>query len=159
MNKLRILSRDERGFNLIELMIVIAIIGLLIGVGSIAWGAMVRSGNETAALQTIDRLRTYEAQFASKNRGKFAKFADLVTSGVLDKETYGTDVPVVNGYKFTIETTDPSKDAPASYTITAEPVQATGVTATGTRFFFTNSALSTIKANEGGPATAESNSV
>ena len=140
-------------------MIVIAIIGLLIGVGSIAWGAMVRSGNETAALQTIDRLRTYEAQYASKNRGKFGKFADLVTAGVLDKETYGTDVPVVNGYKFTLETTDPSKDAPASYTIKADPVQPTGVTATGTRHFFTNSSLSTIKASDQGEATADSDSV
>ena len=40
---------SQNGFNLIELMIVIAIIGLLIGVGAIAWGAMIRSGNETAA--------------------------------------------------------------------------------------------------------------
>ena len=36
MNKFQRISRDQRGFNLIELMIVIAIIGLLIGVGSIA---------------------------------------------------------------------------------------------------------------------------
>jgi prepilin-type N-terminal cleavage/methylation domain-containing protein len=158
MNNLRARLRDQRGFNLIELMIVIAIIGLLIGVGSIAWGAMVRSGNETSAAQVMDRLRTYEAQYASRNKGKFAKFQQLVEAGVLDQQ-YSTDTPVVNGYKFEIEVTDPTPASPAAYKIWAEPVQPTGVTATGTRFFFTSSSLGTIKAKDGSRATEQDESI
>ena len=139
--------RDQRGFNLIELMIVIAIIGLLIGVGSIAWSAMIRAGNETSATAIMDRMRVYQAQYASRNRGRFANFDALIAAGVIDSQ-YAGERPVVNGYVFTLTLEEPSASAPASYKVNADPQVPTGITATGTRHFYTDSALGTIKATD-----------
>ena len=158
MNTLRRRLKDQRGFNLIELMIVIAIIGLLIGVGSIAWGAMIRSGNETSAAQTLDRIRTYQAQYASRNRGRFATFDQLVQQAGLDDKFTG-ERPVVNGYVFTLTLEEPSSSRPGSYKINADPQVPTGIAATGTRFFYTDSTLGTIKANDTQPAKAEDPSI
>jgi prepilin-type N-terminal cleavage/methylation domain-containing protein len=145
--------RDQRGFNLIELMIVIAIIGLLIGVGAIAWGAMIRSGNETAALQSLDRIRTYQVQYASRNRGKFGTFDDLIRAAGLDEKFAGEN-PVVNGYIFKMTLTEPSSSQPGAFAINADPQVPTGATATGTRHFYTDSSLGSTKGNDTGPASA-----
>jgi prepilin-type N-terminal cleavage/methylation domain-containing protein len=155
MNNMNIRFKDQRGFNLIELMIVIAIIGLLIGVGSIAWQAVIKSGNETTAAQQIDNIRKFQAQYASRNKGNFATFDELVAKVGLD-ESFKGERPVKNGYIFTMTVVTASSSAPPSYSITADPQVAEGISATGNRHYYTDSNLSMIKAtDENRPATAD----
>lgn len=159
MHFLRSKHRDQSGFNLIELMIVIAIIGLLIGVGTIAWQAVIRSGNETAAAQSMDNIRKFQAQYAARSKGNFATFDELIAKVQLDEKFKGQN-PVVNGYTFVLTVDPPSPTKPAFYSITADPQVADGVTATGTRHYYTDSSLSTIKGtDENRPAKADDPSI
>jgi prepilin-type N-terminal cleavage/methylation domain-containing protein len=155
MKQMKARLRDQRGFNLIELMIVIAIIGLLIGVGSIAWQAVIRSGNETTAAQTIDNIRKFQAQYASRNKGQFATFGELIAKVSLDEKFKG-ERPVVNGYIFSLTVEPASASKPSFYSVNADPQVAEGITATGTRHFYTDSSLSSIKGtDENRPAKAD----
>ena len=159
MKNLRVRYRDQRGFNLIELMIVIAIIGLLIGVGSIAWQAVIRSGNETTAAQSVENIRKFQAQYASRNKGNFATFDELIAKVSLDEKFKG-EGPVVNGYVFKLTVVPSSSSVPSSYSINADPQVADGMSATGTRHFYVDSNLSSIKGtDENRPAKADDPSI
>lgn len=159
MNKLRHKKTSQKGFSLIELMIVIAIIALLIGVGVPAWQAMVRSGNETTALQQMTTIRTLQNQYASKHQGKFAPtFDELIRTSSLDEKFKGEN-PVVNGYIFSMTVQEPSGTNPAFFSIKANPQVSDGIQATGTRYFYFDSSLGTIKYSEEGEANAQSPSV
>jgi prepilin-type N-terminal cleavage/methylation domain-containing protein len=159
MKNLRVRFKDQRGFNLIELMIVIAIIGLLIGVGSIAWQAVIRSGNETTAAQSVENIRKFQAQYASRNKGNFATFDELIAKVSLDEKFKG-ESPVVNGYIFKMTVVPSSASTPASYSINADPQVGEGISATGTRHFYVDSNLSSIKGtDENRPAKADDPSI
>jgi prepilin-type N-terminal cleavage/methylation domain-containing protein len=155
MKNLRQRFENQQGFNLIELMIVIAIIALLIGIGIPAYRAMVNSGNETSAIQSLQNIKSLQASYASKHQGKFAPtFDELIKSVQLD-ERFAGESPVINGYTFKMTAQESSGSKPAFYSILADPQSGAG-----TRHFYFDSTLGTTKSTEEErPATAADPSI
>lgn len=154
MEPLQKKQRNQRGFSLIELMIVIAIIGILIAVGVTGYKAAMRAANEAAAVKT---LRTIAEQqllyFNAHQRSTFGTFEEMRKENLLDSRFDGA-TPVVDGYVYTMKIIPKSTTAQAGYTINADPQVADGVSATGKNHYFVSSDTNTIHVNETQPAAA-----
>ena len=160
MKNLRRNFRNQKGFNLVELMIVIAVIALLVAVAIPGYNYVIRTVNEASTAKAIDTIRTLQTGYAGKHQGKFAPtFAELISSTDLDSKFQG-DTPVVNGYVYRMTVQEPSGSKPAFYSINADPQVAEGIQATGKRHFYFDSAISSIKSTEENrPAKADDPSI
>ncbi len=132
-------KNNQKGFSLIELLLVLTIAGILATIAIPNLASSRRSANEASALASIRVINAAQTTYqGTLGQGGFGSFPSLFSQRLID-QGLGLAPNTRNGYLFTLAVVPKTLTTPSVYDLTCTPQYSAGVFAsTARRNFYSN---------------------